>query len=163
MRNVGTVLRKNIASNGAVAKSLSVFYIAWLIGVIDAIVNTRRHPMTWELLVLSIIGTMIPAFIGTLFGGVYTVFMYGNTKRSKQYLGKMDERQLQARRQIFEKSYALLASLALFFAFVGSSWFGNSLSQFGLSLIGYNVFFFIIALPSLVAVWDTNPVTHTAV
>ena len=89
-------------------------------------------------------------------------FFRGNSKQWQDYLRKMDERQLQARRQIFEKSYTLLATSTFFGAFLGANWLGKGISQNEMFLIGYNVFMLVISLPTLVAVWDKNPVTQAA-
>jgi uncharacterized membrane protein YfcA len=165
MSKLGNRIREKIPSNGRLAKTLTVLYAVWLIIVINIAVNTyshtNHHPVAWGLFIVSVIGSFIPALISVLYEGEYAVFILGSTKASKKQLAKMDERQLQARRQIFERSYAILATLTFLGAFIGSSWFGNNMSQNGVFLIGYNLFIFVISLPSLVAVWDKSPVTHT--
>ena len=165
MSKLSSKIREKIPSDGRLAKTLTVLYVVWLLIVINIAVNTyshtNHHPVAWGLLIVSVVGSFIPALISVLYEGEYAVFILGNIKASKKHLAKMDERQLQARRQIFERSYALLATLTFFAAFVGSGWFGNNMSQNGVFLIGYNLFILVISLPSLVAVWDKSPATHT--
>jgi hypothetical protein len=165
MSKFGNRIREIVPSNGKLAKTLTLLYAAWLVIVINIAVNTysnaSHHPVAWGLFILSIIGSFIPVLISVLYEGEYAVYMLGSTKASKKHLAKIDERQLYARRQIFERSYALLATLAFLSAFVGSSWVGNNMSQNGVFLIGYNVFILVLSLPSLVAVWDKSLVTHT--
>jgi len=159
MSKLGNNIRQHIPAGGRIAKTLSVVYFIWLYVFVTAIVNTystsTHHGVSWTILGLSILGSVIPAFISTLHEGIYGVQFYGAGKKRRQaYLDKLDERQLQTRRQIFEKSYAVLATLTLFAVFVGTSSFGNNLSQNGLFALGYNVLMLVIGLPSIVATWD---------
>lgn len=166
MSKLGTTIRSHISPNSTLAKALTILYALWLLITFNIIINTYSHMthqfVSWLIVGMSIVGSFIPILINVLYDGVYTVFTYGNSKRRKEYLGTLDERQLQTRREIFEKSYALLTTLIFLATFLGSSWFGNNMSQNGVFSIGYNVFILVVSMPTLIAVWDKNPLTHIA-
>jgi hypothetical protein len=163
MSSLGKSLKHHISAYGKFTKILTIIYALLLLILFSTIINmysnNSKHPISWILLVLGLGLSYFPVFISFLQNSVYAVAFFGRKQR-KRYLERLDERQLLARQQIFEKSYILLATLILLATFFGVSWFGNNMSQNGAYLLALNVLMFVLALPSLVAVWDKSPVTH---
>jgi hypothetical protein len=168
MHELGNTIRKHIPTNGKFAKALTIIYVIWLLVLIIAIVNTYgpTNPhrasanIDWVVTGFSILSLVIPAFISTLQDNAYMVQLYGpRSKKYQTYLQRLDERQLHIRREVFEKSYVIFATLVFLSVFVGSSWFDN-LSENGTFAFGYSIFIFVVSLPSLVAIWDQKVNIH---
>jgi len=97
--------------------------------------------------------------------GVYGVFSKVKFKRKKVLL---DERQIQVRRRIFEKSYVCLAILVLimFYALIlANSWISRIESPslytihhhiYVVEWLYWNLPLVVVTLPSLVAVWEKD-------
>ncbi len=169
MRELGKKIRERVATNGRFAKALTILYVLWFIVLTTVIVHTygpSRHgsastSTNWLITGVSILGLVLPAFISILQENIYMVHLYGPRDMKHQaYLKGLDERQLQSRREVFEKSYAILATLVSFFTFVGSHWFFG-LSANGTFAFTYSIFILFVSLPSLVAVWDTGATIHS--
>jgi hypothetical protein len=97
---------------------------------------------------LSIGAIAIFAFIATLQDNEYGIQLFlTRNKHRRTFLGKLDERQLATRRRIFEKSYALLASLTFFSAFTLPTIFAQGLSTEGTYIIVFNVAIFVLGQP----------------
>jgi hypothetical protein len=165
MRKLTDKIRHRIPANSRFAKTLSIIYFVWLAVIIDIIVNTygngHHHVSSGKgyfILLISLLSWIIPMLIGLLHEGIYTVLYYGGGQRQRQaYLAKLDERQRDTRRRIFEKSYAVIATLALF-SVLGVEWFGNGLPQDGGFYVAINLTIFVISLPSIVATWDKESI-----
>lgn len=161
MNVLGSSIRRHIPANGKVAKALTILYVVWLSVTLAIIYNfyksSNHHSISakdfWIVWGVSFFGSIIPSLVSVLHEGIYWVPFYaGGKKRRQAYLDKLDERQIQTRRQIFEKSYGILVTLIWFGLFLGRHWYIN-LNVYGTVPLYLNIFIFVTALPSLVAVW----------
>ena len=162
MHKLGNTIHKHIPANGRVAKTLTIIYAVWFYVIVTIAMNvynpSDKHQSvslknTDIILGISILSWCIPAFISTLQDGDYAVFVLGGGKRQrKAYMDKLDERQLQSRQRIFEKSYTLLTTLILLATFIDSDLL--DIRRNGVFLIGFNIVMLTISLPTLVATWD---------
>lgn len=170
-------LNKQVLGNGRFAKLLSLLYIVSLIlSTIFIILAYGPHgyiglsttSLAWWGSALVLLGWISIVLLGNLQHKnyeVYGVFSKVTFRHKKPFL---DERQLQVRRRIFEKSYICLAVLvlAIFYVLIfAHSWIGRITSPsiytihhhiYAVEWIYWNMPLLVVTLPSLVAAWEKD-------
>ena len=146
------------------AKILSIVYLITIFVVLTVVANnfgsTNPHASHSARNILAdaalgIVPLLFPALISIMQSGMYDVLIFGRgNKKRHPIVDQLDERQLDNRRRIFEKSYAVLGAVALFSAFTLPSWFAEGISTNGTFIIAFNIGIFVIGLPAIVATWD---------
>ncbi|HUC88311.1 MAG TPA: hypothetical protein VMR95_04140 [Candidatus Binatia bacterium] len=170
-------LNKQVLGNGHFAKLLSILYIvSFIVSTIFIILAYGPHgylglsttALAWWGTGLILLGWISIILLGNLQHKnyeVYGVFSKVTFRRKKPLL---DERQLQVRRRIFEKSYICLAVLTLvtvYTLFFAYSWIGRVASPslytlhhhiYAIEWVYWNVPLLVVSLPSLVAAWEKD-------
>ena len=96
-----SAIRRKTSPNGAVARGAAVFYIVcMLVGSIMVLYSSSTSSWSLAGLIVSLLGYAAIGFVTSLQENIYGF--------ARKHVAQLDERQLQLRRRVFEKSYIAL-------------------------------------------------------